>query len=164
VASATITAAMAEFAVLAGAHPSFSAAADLDAVTFAETFAATEGSAKAASAQVTATAASPAEGSLAAAATTQAADASVAAATARDRRRTWIWAFLGALVASQLYFVKELLVAFVMFTLVFAAVAAVVIALYMLPSVWEVAMVRMAAVRRPVLQISPVPHDTHKPA
>ena len=40
-----------------------------------------------------------------------------------DRARKWMWVFLGALVALQLYFVRELLAALLLFTLAFAALA-----------------------------------------
>ena len=99
-----------------------------------------------------------------AATTASTAAQSSAASMTKDRRRIWLWAFLAILAASQLYFVRELLAAFALFALAFVAIVVVVITLYMLQKSWELAITRLAALRRPVLQISPVPHDQHKPA
>ena len=81
-----------------------------------------------------------------------------------DRGRKWLWCSLAVLVACQFYFVRELVAAFAIFALAFAAVAALIIALYLLLKSWELAVARLLALRRPVLQISPVPHDHRKPA
>jgi hypothetical protein len=81
----------------------------------------------------------------------------------KDHRRRWLWIFLAVLGASQLYFVRELVAAFALFALAFVAIAAVVITLYMLQKSWELAVARVAALRQPVLQVSPVTHDS-KPA
>jgi hypothetical protein len=83
---------------------------------------------------------------------------------ANDRGRKWVWWSLAILAASQLYFVRELVAAFALFVLAFGAIAAVVIAFYMLQKSWELGLARLAAMRQPNLQISPIPHDTRKPA
>jgi len=62
----------------------------------------------------------------------------------KDNGRKWMWRFLGVLVALQLYFVRELLAAFALFALAFAAIAFVVVSLYMLQKSWEVAVGRIA--------------------
>ena len=41
----------------------------------------------------------------------------------KDKSRKWMWWFLGIVVAFQLYFVRELLAAFALFAVVFAAIA-----------------------------------------
>ena len=40
-----------------------------------------------------------------------------------ERARKWMWGFLAALVALQIYFVRELLAALILFSLLFALVA-----------------------------------------
>src|SRR6266850_6942661 len=50
----------------------------------------------------------------------------------KDNGRIWLWGFLGVIVMSQLYVVQELLAAFALFALGFAAIAFVVASLYML--------------------------------
>ena len=81
-----------------------------------------------------------------------------------DRARKWLYCSLAVLVACQFYFVRELAAALGLFALGFAAVAGLIIALYMLLKSWELAVARLLSFRRPVLQISPVPHDQRKPA
>ncbi len=61
-----------------------------------------------------------------------------------DNGRKWMWWFLGVLAALQLYFVRELLAAFALFAMAFAAIAFVVVSLYMLQKGWEVAVGRVA--------------------
>src|SRR5260370_22947757 len=62
----------------------------------------------------------------------------------KDSGRKWMWWFLGVLAALQLYFVRELLAAFALFALAFAAIAFVIVSLYMLQKGWEVAVGRVA--------------------
>src|SRR5260221_13015525 len=57
----------------------------------------------------------------------------------KDKSRKWMWGFLGMVLAMQMYFVRELLAAFALFALGFAAIASVVAALYMLHHGWAVA-------------------------
>ena len=68
---------------------------------------------------------------------------------ASDRRRTWLWCFLAVVAASQLYFFRELLAAFAIFTIAFAAVACVAVSLYMLVKCGELALARCFASRHP---------------
>src|ERR1700752_353683 len=68
-----------------------------------------------------------------------------------DTGRKWMWWFLGAIGAIQLYFVRELLAAFALFVLGFGAIAFVVAALYMLHSGWAVAVERVAESQHPVV-------------
>ena len=74
--------------------------------------------------------------------------------TTKDNGRRWMWRFLGVLVAAQLYFVRELLAAFALFAAAFAALAVVVIGLYMLQKTWEVAVGRVAASQHPVVNLA----------
>ena len=68
-----------------------------------------------------------------------------------DTGRKWMWWFLGAIGAVQLYFVRELLAAFALFALVFGIVAFVLAALYMLHTGWAVAVERVAESRHPAV-------------
>jgi len=61
-----------------------------------------------------------------------------------DKSRKWMWWFLGILAALQLYFVRELLAAFALFAVGFAALASMVISVYMLQKSWELAVQRVA--------------------
>ena len=49
----------------------------------------------------------------------------------KDSARKWMWIFLAALVALQIYFVRELLAALFLFTVGFAALAGVALACYL---------------------------------
>lgn len=69
----------------------------------------------------------------------------------KDSGRKWMWWFLGVLVALQLYFVRELLAAFALFALGFAAIAFVIVGLYMLQKGWEVAVGRVVDSNHPVV-------------
>jgi hypothetical protein len=69
----------------------------------------------------------------------------------KDKGRKWMWWFLGIVVAFQLYFVRELLAAFLLFAVAFAAIAGLVASLYMLQKSWEVVVARLAASAHPVL-------------
>src|ERR1700737_2342778 len=69
----------------------------------------------------------------------------------KDNGRKWMWWFLGVLVALQLYFVRELLAAFALFAMAFAAIAFVIVSLYMLQKGWEVAVGRVADSSHPVV-------------
>jgi hypothetical protein len=72
----------------------------------------------------------------------------------KDNGRKWMWRFLGVLVALQLYFVRELLAAFALFALGFAAIAFVVISLYMLQKSWEIAVARVADSSHPLVNFA----------
>jgi len=69
----------------------------------------------------------------------------------RDKSRKWMWLFLGAIGAIQLYFVRELLAAFALLALGFGIVAFVIAALYMLHTGWAVAVERFAESKHPVV-------------
>ena len=49
----------------------------------------------------------------------------------QDQARKWMWIFLAALVALQIYFVRELLAALFLFTLGFGALAGVALAFFL---------------------------------
>jgi hypothetical protein len=53
-------------------------------------------------------------------------------AKAKDNGRKWMWWFLAVVILLQMYFVKELLAAFALFAMGFAAIGFVVASLYML--------------------------------
>jgi hypothetical protein len=72
----------------------------------------------------------------------------------KDSKRKWMWWFLGVVLALQLYFVRELLAAFALFALGFAAIAFVVVSLYMLQKVWEAGVQRVADSRHPVVDLA----------
>jgi hypothetical protein len=82
----------------------------------------------------------------------------------KDNDRKWLWAFLAVIAMSQLYFVQELLAVFALFVLGFAAIALVVASLYMLQHCWELAVVRFADFRRPVMNAVPVTRENQKAA
>ena len=56
----------------------------------------------------------------------------------KDKSRKWMWWFLGIIGAMQLYFVRELLAAFALFALGFAAIASVIAWLNCSPAMSEV--------------------------
>ena len=82
----------------------------------------------------------------------------------KDNGRVWLWGFLAVIVMSQLYVVQELLAAFALFALGFAMIAFVVASLYMLQHCWELAVVRLADFRRPVMNAVPVTRENQKAA
>ena len=69
----------------------------------------------------------------------------------KDKSRKWMWWFLGIIGAMQLYFVRELLAAFALFALGFAAIASVIGALYLIHAGWAVAVERLAESKHPVV-------------
>ena len=71
-----------------------------------------------------------------------------------DKNRKWMWWFLAIGVALQLYFVRELLAAFALFTAAFAVVAVLVTSIYMLQKAWEVGIARAAESQNPVLNLA----------
>jgi predicted membrane protein len=72
----------------------------------------------------------------------------------KDGNRKWMWWFLGIVIAFQLYFVRELLAAFALFALGFAAIAFVVMSLYMLQKVWEAGVQRLADSQHPAVDVA----------
>ncbi len=69
----------------------------------------------------------------------------------KDNSRKWMWWFLAVVVALQLYFVRELLAAFALFAVGFAAIAFVIASLYMLVKSWAAAVERLADSQHPVM-------------
>jgi hypothetical protein len=82
----------------------------------------------------------------------------------KDNGRMGLWGFLAVIMISQLYVVRELLAAFALFALAFATIAFVVAGLYMLPHCWELAAVRLADFRRPVMNVASVTRENQKAA
>ena len=82
----------------------------------------------------------------------------------KDDDRKWLWGFLAVIMMSQVYFVQELLAVFALFSLGFAAIALVVASLYTLQHCWELAVVRLADFRRPVMNVAPVTRENQKAA
>ncbi|HKW56043.1 MAG TPA: hypothetical protein VJN42_01685 [Candidatus Acidoferrum sp.] len=72
----------------------------------------------------------------------------------KDNKRKWMWWFLGSVLALQIYFVQELLAAFALFAIGFAAIAFVVIGIYMLQKVWEAGVQRVADSQHPVVDLA----------
>jgi hypothetical protein len=73
-----------------------------------------------------------------------------------DTGRIWLWAFLAVIALAQFYVVRELLAAFAIFVLGFAALAAVVGTFYLLQKTGELAIARLASLRHPVINIASV--------
>jgi uncharacterized membrane protein YhaH (DUF805 family) len=69
----------------------------------------------------------------------------------KDKSRKWMWWFLAVVVAFQLYFVRELLAAFALFAVAFAAIAFAIVGLYMAFKTWAVAVERIADSKHPVM-------------
>jgi hypothetical protein len=74
----------------------------------------------------------------------------------KDSGRIWLWGFLAVIALAQFYVVRELLAAFAIFALGFAALATVVATVYMLQKTWELALGRLSALRPPVISIAKV--------
>lgn len=72
----------------------------------------------------------------------------------KDSNRKWMWWFLGVVLALQLYFVRELLAAFAIFAIGFAAIAFVVVGLYMMQKAWEAGVQRVADSQHPVVDMA----------
>jgi hypothetical protein len=72
----------------------------------------------------------------------------------KDSGRKWMWWFLAVVLALQLYFVQELIAAFALFAVGFAAIAFVIVSLYMLQKGWEVAVGRVADSAHPVVNLA----------
>lgn len=62
---------------------------------------------------------------------------------AKDKGRKWMWCLLGALVTLPFYFVQQLVAAFAFFAIGFAAIAFVIVSLYLLQKGWELAVARL---------------------
>lgn len=82
----------------------------------------------------------------------------------KDNARKWLWSFLAVLAMSQLYFVRELLAAFALFAVGFAAMALPVVTLYILQNCSKLALARLASFRQPVLNMASIPRENQKAA
>jgi hypothetical protein len=82
----------------------------------------------------------------------------------KDNGRMWLWELLAVIAMSQLYVVQELLAAFALFALGFATIAFVVASFYMIQHCWGLAVVRLADIRRPALNVVSVSRETQKAA
>ena len=71
-----------------------------------------------------------------------------------DKSRKWMWWFLAVLVAFQLYFVRELLAAFALFTAAFAVIASVIAGLYMMQKAWEAGIASVVASQHPAVNMA----------
>jgi hypothetical protein len=80
----------------------------------------------------------------------------------KDNGRIWLWVVLAVIVTFQLYVVQELLAVFALFTLGFAVIAFVVASLYMLLHYCELAVVRLAEIRRPAMNVPSVSPENQK--
>jgi hypothetical protein len=72
----------------------------------------------------------------------------------KDNSRKWMWWFLAVVLALQLYFVWELLAAFALFAIGFAAITFVIGSLYMLQKGWAVAVGRVADSSHPLVNMA----------
>jgi hypothetical protein len=68
----------------------------------------------------------------------------------KDNLRKWMWLFLAALAALQVYAVRELLAALAIFILGFAAIAFSIGGLYLLLKAWEAGVGRVVRSRHPI--------------
>jgi hypothetical protein len=82
----------------------------------------------------------------------------------KDSGRMWMWGFLAVIVMSQLYVVRELLAAFALFALGFAAIAFVVAGAYMLQNCWELVVVRLVGMRQSVMNMASISRENQKAA
>jgi len=69
----------------------------------------------------------------------------------KDKGRKWLWWFLGVIAALQLYWVRELLAAFAIFALGFAAIAALIGGLYLFQKSWEAGVAILVASQHPAM-------------
>lgn len=65
-----------------------------------------------------------------------------------------MWWFVASLAAMQVYFVRELLAVFALFTAVFAAAVTLIAVLYMARTGWELALARLAHAQRSVVPVT----------
>jgi hypothetical protein len=74
----------------------------------------------------------------------------------KDAGRKWLWGFLAVIALPQLYVVREMVAAYALFAIGFAAVAFVVGSLHMLVKCGELAVAHIAVLRHPVTNMAPV--------
>ncbi len=65
-----------------------------------------------------------------------------------------MWAFLSAVIAFQLYFVRELLAAFALFAAGFAFICILIIGFFLLQRAWEAGMARVQQRSGPVIGLA----------
>jgi hypothetical protein len=82
----------------------------------------------------------------------------------KDNGRRWLWGFLAAMVVSQFYVIRELLAVFALFAVGFATIALVVASLYTLQNCWKLAVVRLADMRQPVMNMASVNRENREAA
>ncbi|HYA98567.1 MAG TPA: hypothetical protein VEH49_10755 [Methylomirabilota bacterium] len=72
----------------------------------------------------------------------------------RDKGRKWLWRALAVFAAMQLYFVREILAAYLLFTIGFACLAILVAGIYVLQTAWEGALGYAARYGAPVFSLA----------
>lgn len=69
----------------------------------------------------------------------------------KDKSRKWMWWFLAVVVALQLYFVQELIAAFLLFAICFAVIALALGSVYIVVRTWASLVERLANSQHPVM-------------
>jgi len=72
----------------------------------------------------------------------------------QDQGRKWMWGLLGAIALFQMYFVRELLAAFALFSVVFAVIATFAVGIYVAQKSWELAVARVAESNHPAVHLA----------
>jgi len=72
----------------------------------------------------------------------------------KDTSRKWMWWFLVVLGATQVHFVKELLAAYLLFALGFAAAAVAALGAYLAQKAWEAGLHRAERHAGPALNLA----------
>jgi len=65
-----------------------------------------------------------------------------------------MWGFLGIVAMTQMYFVRELLAAFALFAVLFAAIATVTVGIYVAQKGWELTVARVAESNHPAVNLA----------
>lgn len=69
----------------------------------------------------------------------------------KDTGRKWMWWFLAAVAALQLYFVQELIALFALFAIGFVILVVAVSGLYLMQKAWETGLARVADSSHPAV-------------
>lgn len=69
----------------------------------------------------------------------------------KDKSRKWMWWFLAVVVALQLYFVQELIAAFLLFAICFVVIALALSSLYLVIKTWATLVERLANSQHPIM-------------
>jgi hypothetical protein len=72
----------------------------------------------------------------------------------KDQGRKWMWWFLAVIAALQLYFVRELLAAFALFSVVFVVIGSIITGLYFAQRAWAAGVARIADSTHPVVNFA----------